>query len=278
MFGLTNHRCTLVVIIAAALPAGFSGCGERPRDEVTPATPVGDRAFEPHEHLPGMHGGNIVSVGRHEYHAEFVLEAGGAIRVYTLGEDETRVQEVAEQELLAYVRPEGDRQSVLVVLEPQPQPGDPEGMTSQFVGTLPEGFESGGLEITIPNLRIAGSRFRLGFSSLAHGPEMPAGVADEEARELYLTPGGLYTTADIEANGSMTAAEKYRGFRAKHDFNPQPGDAICPITRTKGNPECTWVVGGEVYEFCCPPCIDEFVVMAKKNPEAIEPPEAYVQQ
>ena len=107
---------------------------------------------------------------------------------------------------------------------------------------------------------------------------MPAGLADSEARELYLTPGGAYTKADIEANGRQTAAERYAGFRARHDFNPAPGAAVCPITRTKANPECTWVIGGKTYEFCCPPCIDEFVILAKEDPDGVLPPEAYVKE
>ena len=60
--------------------------------------------------------------------------------------------------------------------------------------------------------------------------------------------------------------------------NPKPGDKICPITDTKANPKCTWIVGGKTYQFCCPPCIDEFVRLAKENPDKVKDPEEYVQQ
>ena len=108
-------------------------------------------------------------------------------------------------------------------------------------------------------------------------PEMPSKVVAEAEQELYLTPQGIYSQADIEANNGLTPSQKFASFQAKHDFNPQAGDALCPITRTKANPECDWIIGGRKYQFCCPPCIDEFVEMAKKRPESIGPPEAYIQ-
>lgn len=109
----------------------------------------------------------------------------------------------------------------------------------------------------------------------AAGPAMPAKVQDAAERQLYLEPGGLYTAADIEANGGRTASEKFAGFRAQHDFNPQPGEAICPVTRTKANLTCDWIIGGKRYTFCCPPCIDEFLDLAKQQPEQVQPPEHY---
>jgi hypothetical protein len=106
--------------------------------------------------------------------------------------------------------------------------------------------------------------------------EMPLPVAAGQLRELYLTPGGSYTLADIDANGREIASKKYRGFQARHDFHPQPGDRLCPVTRTKASAECTWIIAGQRYQFCCPPCIDEFVRQAKDRPEEVQPAEAYV--
>lgn len=111
-----------------------------------------------------------------------------------------------------------------------------------------------------------------------HDDGMPDGLADAEARELYLTPGGLYTEADIKANGSVTAGAKFKGVMSKHDFKPKAGDAICPITLTKVNPQFTWIIGGKTYQFCCPPCIDEFVLLAKTSPEQIKDPSFYVKK
>ena len=107
---------------------------------------------------------------------------------------------------------------------------------------------------------------------------MPRKVTNEAERQLYLTAGGKYTDADIRANGSLTASQKYRGFRSSHDMHPAAGDAICPITETKANAKCTWIVGGKSYAFCCPPCIDEFVKLAKEHPEEIHDPRDYAQK
>ena len=111
----------------------------------------------------------------------------------------------------------------------------------------------------------------------AAGPwQMPAAIGAAEAEALHLVAGGQYTSAEIDRNGKTVPARRYRGFQARHDSNPQPGDKLCPVTRTKANPACTWQIGGRVYEFCCPPCIDEFVRQAKEQPDQILAPEAYV--
>lgn len=112
----------------------------------------------------------------------------------------------------------------------------------------------------------------------AHDDEMPEGVSLADARALYLTAGGKYTEADIKANGATTAYEKYKGQMAKHDTKPKSGDALCPITMTKANPRFTWVIGGQTYQFCCPPCIDEFVLLAKQHPEELKAPSEYVKK
>ena len=107
--------------------------------------------------------------------------------------------------------------------------------------------------------------------------EMPSPTTKAQERELFLVPGGKYTRADIDANRPSLPSRKYQGFQARHDLQPKSGDRVCPITRTKANAACTWVIDGQVYEFCCPPCIDEFVRRAKEDPDSIEPAETYVQ-
>lgn len=118
---------------------------------------------------------------------------------------------------------------------------------------------------------------RFGEAAGERGVSMPAKVVADEERALYLTPGGLYTQDDIVANGSTIASQKFRGFRAQHDFHPQRGDRLCPITRTKANPQCAWVIGGKSYEFCCPPCVDEFLRLAKEQPLQVLPHDDYLQ-
>jgi len=103
-------------------------------------------------------------------------------------------------------------------------------------------------------------------------------AASNKERELYLTPGGIYTQADIEANGNQLPAAKFRGVRVNHDIKPQKGDRLCPITLTKANPGYVWVVGGKAYQFCCPPCVEEFVRTAKAGGAGIKDPGEYVQK
>ena len=97
-------------------------------------------------------------------------------------------------------------------------------------------------------------------------------------RALYLTPGGAYTAADIKANGNALPAQKFRGIKVNHDLKPKVGDRICPITLTKANPGYTWIIGGKEYQFCCPPCVEEFLTKAKQDPASLQPPDAFIKK
>ncbi len=45
----------------------------------------------------------MVSLGRDSYHVEAVVDSEGAIRLYTLGKDESRVIDVESQTLKGFV-------------------------------------------------------------------------------------------------------------------------------------------------------------------------------
>lgn len=249
--------------------------------EVNKTTDIDDPA---HGHEKGSHGGIIVSLGRDSYHIEAIVTKSGELRLYTLGNDESRVIEVVAQKLSGFAKLASGGDSVPLEIVPQPQSGDTEGKTSLFVAQLPSSLVGQSIEVTIPSITIGEERFRLGFSTEAEShnahsdPAMPAKATDDAERELYLTPGGIYTQADIEANGKVTASQKFANFESKHDLKPKTGDKICPVTLTKANSECTWIIGGKTYEFCCPPCVDEFVSLAKTKPEEIKAPETYIKQ
>ncbi|HUY90544.1 MAG TPA: hypothetical protein VMV10_17535 [Pirellulales bacterium] len=275
-------------LVASAAALIFAvGCGSnsppaaQPAASAAQAPPTVASGEEEHAHLLGAHGGIIVPIGRDSYHAEAVFEKGGLVRLHMLGRDEAKVEEVAWQTLTAYVKSAGETESTAIKFEPKPQADDAREMTSVFIAQLPPQFEGQPVEVTIPSIRIAKDRFRLGFKSSdgpAHAEEMPDALADEEARKLFLTPGGAYTESDIAANRRQTAAQKFRAFTPAHDLFPKPGDKLCPITLTKANAKCTWVVGGKTYEFCCPPCVEEFVKLAKNDPEKLQDPEKYVKR
>jgi hypothetical protein len=270
------------VVIVGCSDSGKDAPSSVKSDTALPTQPADRKTAldAEHAHKPGEHGGIIVEIGRDNYHAEAVFEKGGVLRLYTLGKDEAKIQEVESQTLTGYVKLEGGTEANSFLFQPVPQPGDAEGKTSQFVANLPRDLIGKSLEVTIPSIRIGSERFRLGFKSMSapHEEDLLDKVSGKEERQLYLTPGGKYTSADIKANGNVTASQKFKGLKSSHDRKPKSGDKICPITRTKANPNVSWVVGGKTYEFCCPPCVDEFVKTAKELPEEIKDPGSYVKK
>src|SRR5262249_14729034 len=161
----------------------------------------------------------------------------------------------------------------------EPLPDDTPGKTSQFVGQLPEPLRGKKLEITVP-IKIAGERYRFPIMTAAqagHG-HMPPGLVrgSEKERQLYLQPGGIYTSADIRANGGTIPSEKFKDVSWPHDDNLKDGDKVCPVTANKADPRCSWIVNGKKYEFCCAPCLDKFVGWAKSQPQKIKEPDEYV--
>ena len=238
-------------------------------------------AEKAHDHPPGPHGGTMVAVGReNRHHAEAVFERGGHVRVYTYDEDESRVYPIDSQAVPATVRRPSDPTEFRVLLAPEPQPGDPPGKASRFVGRLPQELDGGPVELVVPAMNFGGERHS--FAVKAEGEwrrdPMPEKVTADEERKIYLTPAGKYTEADIKASGGTTASEKFKGVKVEHDARPKPGDRICPVSRAKANPKFAWVVGGNEYQFFCPPCVDVFVRKGKERPDELKPPEEYVQK
>lgn len=252
-----------------ATPDQAPSCCCAKKDDPEPRT-------RPANKLPDGSIPQLVQVGT-AYHAEVVLEKKGVVRINTLGKNQAQVVEVDVQKLEASGRVDGLKGSIPVVFEAVPAAGDTKGKTSQFVGKLPQPLRGKTIFVTVP-IAIAGERYRFGFS-LSQDPHdddgMPLKIIDEDERKLYLVPGGKYTEADIKANGRLTASQKFDVSGWPHDTRPKVGEPICPVTLTKANPDCTWIVGGKKYSFCCPPCIDTFVQIAKEQPDQIKDPEAY---
>ena len=118
-----------------------------------------------HGHKPGAHGGIIVSLGKDSYHAEAVFEKDGAVRLYILGKDEIKPQEVDVQELVAYVTPSGSTDAAQVKFAAERQKADPAGKTSGFVAKLPPELQGKKVKVTVNNIQVGSERFRIEFSN-----------------------------------------------------------------------------------------------------------------
>jgi len=119
------------------------GCNDRssngPPSAQTSAArsgPVEPGTGEEHAHKPGAHGGNLVSIGQDNYHAEAIFEKGGIVRLYILGRDEAKIQEVEKQRLPAYASDLGEKVATALALKPEQQAGVAAEKNSLFVRRL----------------------------------------------------------------------------------------------------------------------------------------------
>jgi hypothetical protein len=218
-----------------------------------------------------------VGEGDRHYHAEAVVR-NGWLQLYTLDENGGRAFEVDAQVMTAHVRPEKELTATTVLLMPVSQPRDAAGMTSRFLGKLPRNLWGRPAAVTVPSLAFGGSRFLLDFALPGVAAETELVAWAEEESNLYRQVRGKYTAADIQANGEQSASQKFAVFAADHDRKSRAGERVCPVTRLAANPACSWTVDGQVYEFCCPPCVDEFVKTAKEQPGELKPPGTYVKK
>lgn len=232
-----------------------------------------------HAHPPAPHGGQVIALMRGDahYHTELVVEPSGAARLYALGKELTESVPVEPQLIVAKVRRNGSGEDHEFVFRPDPGAVAGDGRTTAFLGRLPsEAIAARG------NVRVEG--FRIGRETLDFELTWDAGRSDEEVRaayeadqrRIYLTAGGKYTEADITASARATASVKYRGHRASHGATVRPGDRLCPITGFKAMATVGWRIDGGDYLFCCQPCIDEFVMLAKDRPADMRPPSDYM--
>ena len=240
-----------------------------------------------HQDTP-QHGGQIVSAG--DNHLEATLGPSGSVTLHVMGITEALPFPLAEKTLWGKASASGANPSP-VLLHATPLAGEPKGQSSVFVGEVPLGLVGKPFRLTI-SVPLSGreqpAAFDLGSDggpSIAAAPvhntsatRIVAAPITPAERDLFLTPGGAYTAADIAANGSTTPDQKFQGMMANHHLNPKKGTYTCPITKTQANSKFAWIVGGKKYLFCCPPCVTEFVKQAKADPKSIKAPAAYLQQ
>jgi hypothetical protein len=258
------HRIRWICFACFVALVGFatlSGCLNR----ATQAKKNNPKTEEKHDHAEtGPHGGPLAE-WEEIYHAEFTVDHGKKqVVVYILGEKPTAAPTI-EADKITKVK--------LTVLEPKPQVqldlvhdaklSDAKGIA--FVGTHDVFAKPADLKLSI--------------SGNVDGKPYVGDVTYAAPKEtaLYLQPGGIYSPADVLANGNTTPDEKFKGKRWIHHAL-KPGDRICPVTDKKANAECAWIVQGQRYEFCCPPCLDTFMGWAHYEESKIKDADTYVNQ
>ncbi len=172
-------------LLTAAATLAVVGCGKAQPTAEKPAAPQpgGDQKDKggdhkdhkdgdhkdkggEHGHKPGAHGGTIVSLGKDSYHAEAVFEKDGVVRLYMLGKDEAKAQEVDVQELTGFVTVAGKTDApVEVKFAAEPPKGTTAGKTTVFVGKLPHELHGKKVKVTINNIQVGSERFRIEFSN-----------------------------------------------------------------------------------------------------------------
>lgn len=256
------------------------GCGTKPATQPTAPAPTAPAA-DKHDHpVTGPHGGPLAEWGDHQFHAEFTVdhETGTAV-VYVLDRNATAAVPIAAKQLTLSLKL---NEPTTLTLAPKPQPGDPAGKASAFEGRHEALRTIRRLTGTVGG-QFDGSRYSGAFAQAAHGddqhaePKTPTGPTPRET-ELFLTPGGIYTQADVEKNGRAVPSVKFAGASFEHADDLKPGDRVCPITVNKADDNCKWWVNGKEYTFCCPPCLEKFVKQAKQTPEKIKEPGEYIKK
>ncbi len=250
----------------------FMGCsGQKPGDGPKAETPpVAKSDHGDHgDHGGGPHGGTVLELG--QFHGEIVFNHDTKEAVVYILDGTAKVnQPITAANLLLNVK----APQLLVELKPRPLDGEPAGKSSRFAGTHEAFAKEQPFEGTVSGV-IDGKPYFGEFKEVPHEKLPDIGGTPAE-RELHLTPGGIYTAADIQATGTVVPSVKYKDISWPHDDNLKPGDKVCPVTVNKADSRCLWTVNGKSYQFCCTPCLDKFVKWAKKEPEKIKEPEAYI--
>jgi YHS domain-containing protein len=278
--------CFGVMTIAVVL-AGCSRSGA-PKVETISGRPDGAEAHANGAHTAhgtGPNGGVIFDLGA--FHAEILINhENNEATVLILTPEDNKPARIVADVLTLTTRETKTRQGravprVTVQLVAQDKS---DGTASRFVGRDAGLGAVADLEGSVAGLingKPALGEFKNPSDALAHvrHGEVPESVSGTPAeRELFLTPGGIYTSADIMANGNTLPSLKFRDISWPHDDDLKPGDKVCPVTANKADSRCHWIVNGKTYEFCCTPCLDKFVKWAKQDPKKVKEPDSYIQK
>jgi YHS domain-containing protein len=232
-----------------------------------------------HGHPPGLHSGQVVvfKAGSSHYHVEFVVEPTGVVHLFPLDESATQPLPVDSQPLVFTVQSSPEAETYSVMLRPVPDEGTAGAKTTRFVGRLPARAVNGKLRVRFTEFKVHGERFRFEFDWVSPiGYEAFRAAFKDEQQRLFLSTGGKYLDGDIRENGGCPSDAQWAAAAPSHDHAPKTGDRLCPVSGIKAEATFTWAISGQKYWFCCQPCIDEFVLLAKEKPDMVKPVEHYV--
>lgn len=244
------------MLVLVALPGCNKG-PEPPKDGKNPKT---------HADEVGPHGGPVAHWGKEKYHAEFIVDsAKKQVTIYILGEDPDKDVTIDPKKItdvnLTIV---GSNPEVKLDLQHDAKESGKKGIA--FTGTHDLFAKPDDMKVYVGG-KVDGE---------IYGDSVTYKAPKKSSSSLYLTPGGIYTAADVKANGNTTPDEKYKGKIFSHRKDLKPGDKICPVTDKKANAECAWIVQGQRYEFCCQPCLNDFIDWAHHDTKQIKDADKYV--
>lgn len=144
-----TDRWAAVAVLGLAVAGCNSGGDFKAVKELPKA--ADDHGHNHAEHAHGPHGGELVELGKEEYHAEFLVDGKThSVKVYLLGPDAKTAATTTAVDIT--IAPEGKPAFTL-----KPAEGQPEGMVSEFVladekvvhDLMDAGFIHGDLKVKI---------------------------------------------------------------------------------------------------------------------------------
>ena len=263
-------RKILIASCICFIPICFgavTGCNNKPADAGKGKEKGKGKEDKDEGHLDyGPHGGPCVEWGNEDFHAEFIVDAGKKqVTIYILDGTAKAAPKIAADKINVDLSIISVKPPVKVELKHDKDASSDKGIA--FVGTNDAFAKPDGVKINVSG-KVDGKPY---------SGDVEYKAPQKKTSQLYLTPGGIYTQADIDKNGNTTPDEKFKGKRFKHsDAALKPGDKICPITDKRANAECSWIVDGQSYEFCCRPCLDDFIERAHYDAGKIKKADKYV--
>jgi len=259
--------CFASLLVFVALPGCEKKTPAPAKDSTAKGGDKGKDDKKDHDHgETGPHGGPLAEWDD-IYHAEFTLDPANKTAVVYILDDKAKAAPKIEPDKITKVKVSiiGTKPLVQVDLKHDAKLSSEKGIA--FTGTHDNFGKNEDMK-----LDISGN-----VNDKPHtGNATYKAVTPKKTANLTTTPGGIYTAADIKANGGVTPKEKYEGRQFDHDQEVAVGDRICPISKGKADSGCVWVVQGQTYQFCCFPCINGFVKKAHESPAEIKDAKEYV--